>query len=84
MSFGWAAGNAGTVGFVFQDAGLFPWRTVWDNVKLGLEIRGIAGEELNRRVTSILDIVGLGGFERYYPYQPPAGWRSGWPSPGHS
>ena len=43
VSFGWAAGNAGTVGFVFQDAGLFPWRTVWDNVKLGLELPGHRG-----------------------------------------
>ncbi len=69
VSFGWASGNAGTVGFVFQESGLFPWRTVWDNVKLGLEIRGVAGDELQRRVTAILDIVGLRGFERYYPYQ---------------
>jgi ABC-type nitrate/sulfonate/bicarbonate transport system ATPase subunit len=69
VSFGWASGNAGTVGFVFQEPGLFPWRTVWDNVKLGLEIRGIGGDELQRRVSKILDIVGLRGFERYFPYQ---------------
>ena len=69
VSFGWTAGRAGAAGFVFQEAGLFPWRTVWDNVKLGLEIQGVGGDELARRVSGILDIVGLKGFERYYPYQ---------------
>jgi ABC-type nitrate/sulfonate/bicarbonate transport system ATPase subunit len=69
VSFGWTAGRAGAAGFIFQESGLFPWRTVWDNVKLGLEIRGVGREELRRRVANILDIVGLRGFERYYPYQ---------------
>jgi NitT/TauT family transport system ATP-binding protein len=69
VSFGWSGGWTAKVGFVFQEAGLFPWRTVRDNVKLGLEIQGAPREEMDRRVTSILEIVGLRGFERYYPYQ---------------
>jgi NitT/TauT family transport system ATP-binding protein len=69
VTFGWSGGRTAQVGFVFQEPGLFPWRTVWDNVKLGLEIRGDARQELERRVKDILEIVGLRGFERYYPYQ---------------
>lgn len=69
VSFGWTAGPTGAAGFVFQESGLFPWRTVWDNVKLGLEIRGVRGDALRHRVSAILEIVGLRGFERYYPYQ---------------
>jgi ABC-type nitrate/sulfonate/bicarbonate transport system ATPase subunit len=69
VSFGWTAGRAGAAGFVFQEPGLFPWRNVWGNVKLGLEIRGVRGGELRRRVANILEIVGLRGFEEYYPYQ---------------
>lgn len=69
VTFGWSGGRTAQVGFVFQEPGLFPWRTVWDNVKLGLEIRGEPRRELERHVKDILEIVGLQGFERYYPYQ---------------
>jgi ABC-type nitrate/sulfonate/bicarbonate transport system ATPase subunit len=69
VSFGWSEPRAPKVGFVFQEPGLFPWRTVWDNVKLGLEIQGVPAKDVERRVTAILDIVGLRGFERYYSYQ---------------
>lgn len=68
VSLDWV-GGAGKIGFIFQEPGLFPWRTVRDNVKLGLEIRGVRGEELQRRVQAILDIVGLRGFEKYYAHQ---------------
>ena len=69
VTFGWSGGRTAQIGFVFQEPGLFPWRPVWDNVKLGLEIRGEAGPALTRRVNDMLEIVGLRGFERYYPYQ---------------
>ncbi|HEY7205296.1 MAG TPA: ABC transporter ATP-binding protein [Methylomirabilota bacterium] len=69
VTFGQSGGRRGPIGFVFQEPGLFPWRTVWDNVKLGLEIRGESGSALTRRVNDMLEIVGLRGFERYYPYQ---------------
>lgn len=54
---------------VFQNYGLLPWRTVQANVELGLEIRGV---EASRRATAarrFIDLVGLAGFERYYPHQ---------------
>lgn len=51
--------------FVFQEARLMPWLNVWDNVKFGL--RGQMCEE--KELQSIIDIVGLQGFEKAYPNQ---------------
>jgi NitT/TauT family transport system ATP-binding protein len=57
------------VGFVFQDFGLYPWRTVVDNVAFGLELRGIPRRERYERAQSIIELVGLRGFERSFPHQ---------------
>ena len=56
-------------GFVFQDFGLYPWRTVVDNVAFGLEMRGVGREERYAQAAPIIDLVGLRGFERTYPHQ---------------
>jgi NitT/TauT family transport system ATP-binding protein len=53
---------------VFQDPTLFPWRTVWHNVALGLEAQGILKRE-RPRVDAALDLVGLSGFRNAYPHQ---------------
>lgn len=53
---------------VFQDPTLFPWRTVWDNVALGLQAQGILKQE-KTRVDAALCKVGLEGFARSYPHQ---------------
>jgi NitT/TauT family transport system ATP-binding protein len=53
---------------VFQDPTLFPWRTVWDNVALGLEAQGIL-KQARRRVDEALRLVGLDGFAKAYPHQ---------------
>src|SRR3954464_8325491 len=53
---------------VFQDPTLFPWRTVWDNVALGLEAQGVLKTQ-RHRVDAALDLVGLHGFEKAYPHQ---------------
>ena len=53
---------------VFQDPTLYPWRTVWDNVALGLEARGTLRRERGR-VDDALRLVGLGGFARAHPHQ---------------
>ncbi|GHU26126.1 ABC transporter ATP-binding protein [Betaproteobacteria bacterium] len=53
---------------VFQDPTLFPWRTVWDNIALGLEAQGILKQE-KARVDAALQKVGLEGFEKSYPHQ---------------
>jgi NitT/TauT family transport system ATP-binding protein len=53
---------------VFQDPTLFPWRTVWDNVALGLEAQGILRRS-RHRVDNAVRLVGLNGFEKAYPHQ---------------
>lgn len=53
---------------VFQDPTLFPWRTVWDNVALGLEAQGIL-KSSRRRVDNAIELVGLKGFDKAYPHQ---------------
>lgn len=55
------------IALVFQNFALVPWFTVWQNVALGLEARGISKEERERRVRYWLDKVGLDGHENAYP-----------------
>jgi NitT/TauT family transport system ATP-binding protein len=57
------------VGFVPQQAQLFPWKTLSENVELPLLLRGVGTGERRARVAAALDAVGLTGFERYYPNQ---------------
>jgi len=52
------------VGMVFQDEQLFPHRDVASNIGFGLKMAGIAEPARRRRVAELLDLVGLGGFER--------------------
>jgi NitT/TauT family transport system ATP-binding protein len=56
-------------GFVFQDFGLYPWRSVVDNVAFGLEIRGVPREERYARAQANIELVGLRGFEQTFPHQ---------------
>jgi len=62
-------------GFVFQADSLLPWRTVLGNALIGLEVNGARNNETRRRTRSILHLVGLGGFENYYPRQLSGGMR---------
>ena len=57
------------VAMVFQHFGLFPWKTVFDNVAYGLRMAGASKAEVERRVPSFINLVGLTGFEQAYPYQ---------------
>jgi ABC-type nitrate/sulfonate/bicarbonate transport system ATPase subunit len=54
---------------VFQQFGLLPWRTVVSNVEFGLEIDGVPREERRELAGKYLELVGLKGFENYYPHQ---------------
>nr|WP_253913298.1 ABC transporter ATP-binding protein [Pseudoruegeria sp. HB172150] len=56
-------------GYVFQAAGLYPWRTIAGNVRLPLEIMGYPKAEMSERVARVLDLVELAGFEKKYPWQ---------------
>ncbi len=56
-------------GYVFQAAALYPWRNVLRNVMLPLEIMGLPAAERRARAEKQLELVGLTGFERKYPWQ---------------
>ncbi|WP_417249011.1 ABC transporter ATP-binding protein [Celeribacter sp.] len=56
-------------GYVFQAAGLYPWRTIAGNVKLPLEIMGYSKAEQEERVRKVLELVDLDGFGKKFPWQ---------------
>jgi NitT/TauT family transport system ATP-binding protein len=56
-------------GYVFQAAGLFPWRTIERNVTLPLEIMGYSKAERAERLHRTLELVNLTGFEKKFPWQ---------------
>jgi NitT/TauT family transport system ATP-binding protein len=55
------------VGYVFQKDTVFPWRTVAQNIALGLQYRGVATAEIRSRVTEAVALAGLEGFEDAFP-----------------
>jgi len=57
------------VSMVFQHFGLFPWKTVFQNVAYGLRLAGASRAQIAEKVPKFIELVGLGGFENYYPYQ---------------
>jgi len=57
------------VAMVFQQFGLFPWKTVFNNVAYGLKLAGASKAEIQERVPRFIRLVGLAGFEKAYPYQ---------------
>ena len=63
------ARKARAYGYVFQAAGLYPWRTVSANVRLPLEIMGYGRGEREERVRNALELVELSSFGRRYPWQ---------------
>ena len=62
-------------GFVFQNDSLLPWRTVLNNALVGIEISGRVGATERQRTLDLLNLVGLSGFESYYPRQLSGGMR---------
>ncbi len=63
------ARKARSYGYVFQAAGLYPWRTIAGNVKLPLEIMGYTKAEQEARVEKVLSLVDLQGFAKKFPWQ---------------
>jgi NitT/TauT family transport system ATP-binding protein len=57
------------VAMVFQHFGLLPWKTVYDNAAFGLAMAGVPRARIKQAVDHYLELVGLAGFERHYPYQ---------------
>ena len=56
-------------GYVFQAAGLYPWRTIGGNIKLPLEIMGYDKAAQQKKVKEVLQLVDLEGFDKKYPWQ---------------
>jgi NitT/TauT family transport system ATP-binding protein len=66
------AGPSPKMSMVFQGIGLMPWKPIFDNVALGLQLqthRPKLTDEEQDRIAATLALVGLTGFERYYPHQ---------------
>ena len=57
------------VGIVFQSAVLLPWRTVLDNVMFSIEMLGLRRDSYRERALGLIELAGLAGFERKYPWE---------------
>lgn len=60
---------------ILQEYGLLPWKTVWDNVKLGLQIKGVSAKETARQTEKILTKLGLLHLKKRFPRQLSGGQR---------
>ncbi len=68
-------GPSRDIGVVFQDPVLLPWRTVFDNVMLPVQVLGLDRTVSRRRAMGLLELVGLQGFEDKYPHELSGGMR---------
>jgi len=68
-------GPGGDRGFVFQSDNLLPWRTVLANAIIGREVAGQVNAAARAHTRDLLKLVGLEGFEDYYPRQLSGGMR---------
>ncbi|HEX4194732.1 MAG TPA: ABC transporter ATP-binding protein [Stellaceae bacterium] len=62
-------------GFVFQSDNLLPWRSVLQNTLIGREVSGTVSSATRHQAVDLLKLVGLGGFEDYFPRQLSGGMR---------
>src|SRR5215204_5928635 len=70
-----ATGTIGRVGYMLQKDLLLPWRTVLDNVILGMEVQGKPLKQARERALPLLQKYGLAGFEYLYPNSLSGGMR---------
>jgi putative spermidine/putrescine transport system ATP-binding protein len=61
--------NQRQLGMVFQAYALFPNLNVADNIGLGLKVAGMPRDERRARVTDMLRLIGLSGYEKRFPYE---------------
>ena len=64
-----------SVGMVFQDANLFPWLSIEDNVALPLELKGMGKTERRAKARELTQLVGISGFEQRWPRELSGGMR---------
>jgi NitT/TauT family transport system ATP-binding protein len=67
--------GAQRIGYVFQDATLLPWRSVYQNVALFAELEKMPRPEARKRINEAIGLVGLTGFEKHLPHQLSGGMR---------
>ena len=60
-------GPTSSIGVVFQKTGLLPWKTVMQNAELGPKMRNVPKDERREKCKYFLELVGLKGFENFYP-----------------
>ena len=68
-------GHVPRTGIVFQETGLFPWRSVYDNIAFGLEAMGMPRQEQKDRISHYINLVGLTSFEKALPHHLSGGMR---------
>ncbi|GGA33587.1 ABC transporter ATP-binding protein [Paenibacillus physcomitrellae] len=68
-------GKAGHVGYMLQKDMLLPWRTILDNIILGMEVRGVPYKEAASRALPLMEKYGLKGFDKHYPKELSGGMR---------
>ncbi len=68
-------GHEAGIGMVFQEYALLPWKTVAQNIGLGLKYRRLPRAEIRARVQALVEKFGLHGFESCYPHQLSGGMR---------
>lgn len=56
-------------GTILQNYGLFPWKTVAQNIGLGLTLRDVNQKQISEKVATLIDEMGLSGFDDYFPSQ---------------
>lgn len=66
----------GVISYMPQQDHLLPWRTVIDNIILGLEIKGYSKKESREKANEYLAVFGLSGFEQQFPHMLSGGMRS--------
>lgn len=59
----------GHIGYMSQSDSLLPWRSVLKNVETGLEIKGVPARQRKEKAQALINRMGLGGFENYYPFE---------------
>ena len=63
------------IGFVFQSYALFRYMTVYDNIAFGLKVQKADKTCIKKRVTELIELIGLKGLEKRYPSQLSGGQR---------